>query len=72
MKLNPEDLKALSDDLAQVEKTHAPVLAAEPRIARPLKDAVEAAKMRVETVSEKTSSFGGNSSGLTNAGSRAS
>jgi hypothetical protein len=54
MKLNPEDLEALAVDLAEIQRIHSQVLAVEPRIARPLKDAVEAAKMRVETVSEKT------------------
>jgi hypothetical protein len=72
MKLNPKDLESLAEDLIEVQRIHSNVLAAEPRIARPLKDAVEAAKMRVEQVSEKASSLFGNNIGLTNAGNHAS
>lgn len=49
-KLDASDLRALRDDLSQLERVHRDVLAVEPRIARPLRDAVEAAKTKYADV----------------------
>lgn len=52
MKLTPDDLRDLAEELAQLVHLHHDVLDTEPRIARPLKEALNAAKIRYEAVTE--------------------
>ena len=52
-KLTPEDLDSLVDDLEGVAQANRDVLATEPRIEKPLAEALHAAKMRQTQLSEK-------------------
>lgn len=52
MKHDPEELKSLRDDLENVFKGYRDLLNDEPRIARPLAEARDAARIKYENISE--------------------
>ena len=52
MKLTPDQLKDLKDDLDNLFRDHRDVINAEPRIQRPLIEAQAVAKRRYDEVSE--------------------
>lgn len=52
MKLTPDKLKDLKDDLEDLFRCHQDVIQAEPRIEKPLTEAKDVAKRRYEEVAE--------------------
>lgn len=52
MKHDPEELKDVENELEAVIRTHRDILNTEPRIANPLKEARDAARIKYENATE--------------------